>query len=288
MARQLEARRHEVSGLAHARYGVSVNSRPLGRTGIELPVVGLGTWRVFDLSSAQQPDADAVVTAAFDAGVRVVDSSPMYGRAEAVLSHALGERRREAFVATKVWTSSAQEGRGHFSRQLGWFGGRIDLLQVHNLLGWRGHLDWMERERGVGNIRFLGATTYEPSAFDELERVMRTGRIHAIQVPLNPRERGAEARILPLAAGLGLGVLVMRPFGEGGLLRRPFPAELTAAGLTGWPEALLRWCLADERVTVAIPATVRAEHAVANVQAASLPPLEPEVRDLIGRLARAS
>ena len=261
--------------------------RPLGRTGIELPVVGLGTWRVFDLPPDRQPDADAVVTAAFDAGVRVVDSSPMYGRAESVLSHAVAARRRDAFVATKVWTSSVAEGRGHFSRQLGWFGGRIDLLQVHNLVAWRGHLDWMERERGVGNIRFLGATTYESATFVELEKVMRTGRIHAIQVPLNPRERAAEDRVLPLAAELGLGVLVMRPFGEGGLLGRPFPAELSAAGLTSWPEALLRWCLADARVTVAIPATARPEHALSNIEAASRPPLDPELRERIGDLASA-
>jgi len=216
-----------------------VDLRPLGRSGIELPVVGLGTWRVFDLPAPRQAEADAVVAAAFDAGARVVDSSPMYGRAEAVLGQALGERRREAFVATKVWTSSVQEGRGHFARQLGWFGGRVDLLQIHNLVGWRGHLDWMEREQGVGNLRLMGATTYDPSSFGELERVMRTGRIDAVQVPLNPRERDVEARVLPLAAELGIGVLVMRPFGEGGLLRRPFPPELTAAGLTGWPEALL-------------------------------------------------
>jgi aryl-alcohol dehydrogenase-like predicted oxidoreductase len=261
--------------------------RPLGRTGIDLPVVGLGTWRVFDLLPARQGDADTVVAAAFDAGVRVVDSSPMYGRAEAVLSHALGERRRDAFVATKVWTSSAEEGHRHFTRQLGWFGGRVDLLQVHNLLGWQGHLDWMERERAVGNIGWLGATTYDPSAFGELEHVMRSGRIHSVQLPLNPLERDAEARILPLAADLGLGVLVMRPFAQGGLLRRPFPAELVEHGLTGWPEALLRWCLSDERVTVAIPATVVPKHAVANVQAASLGPLEPDVRDLVARLAAA-
>lgn len=211
----------------------------------------------------------------------------MYGRAEAVLAHALGDRRHEAFVTTKVWTSSVLEGRQHFARQLGWFGGRIDLLQVHNLVGWRGHLDWMEPERGVGNIHWLGATTYESAAFAELEKVMRSGRIHAIQVPLNPRERAAEARILPLAAELGLGVLVMRPYGEGDLLRRLFPPELAAAGLSGWPEALLRWCLTDERVTVAIPATARPEHAVANVEAASRPPLEPGLRELIGRLAAA-
>ena len=262
-----------------------MQERLLGRTGKSVPIVGLGTWRVFDLPSARQADADAVVAAAFDGGVRVVDSSPMYGRAEAVLSHALGERRREAFVATKVWTSSVPDGRSHFNRQLAWFGGRIDLLQVHNLVAWREHLDWMERERGIGNIGWLGATTYQAGSFDLLETVMRTGRIHAVQVPLNPRERAAEERILPLAAELGLGVVVMRPFGEGSLLGRPFPAELAAAGFGGWPEALLRWTLSDDRVTVAIPASGTAEHAAANARVGSLPLLEPEVRDLIARLA---
>ncbi len=259
--------------------------RRLGRSGVDVPAVGLGTWRVFDLPAARQAEADAVVAAAFEAGARVVDSSPMYGRAEAVLSQALGERRRDAFVATKVWANSGQEGRSHFARQLGWFGGRVDLLQVHNLLRWQEHLGWMEAERGVGTVRAIGATTYDPATFPELEKVMRTGRIQAIQVPLNPRERAAETRILPIAAELGLGVLVMRPFGEGGLLRRPFPPELVEAGLSGWPEALLRWCLADDRVTVAIPATADPEHAVANVMAAAAPSLERELRDLIASLA---
>jgi diketogulonate reductase-like aldo/keto reductase len=259
--------------------------RRLGRSGVDVPVVGLGTWRVFDLPPARQADADAVVAVAFEAGARVVDSSPMYGRAEAVLSVALGERRREAYVATKVWANSAPEGRSHFARQLGWFGGRVDLLQIHNLLRWQEHLGWMEAERGVGTVRAIGATTYDPATFPELEKVMGTGRIQAIQVPLNPRERAAETRILPNAAELGLGVVVMRPFGEGGLLRRPFPPELAEAGLTGWPEALLRWCLADERVTVAIPATGSPEHAIANTEAAARPHLDRVVRDLIGRLA---
>jgi diketogulonate reductase-like aldo/keto reductase len=247
--------------------------------------VGIGTWRVFDLPPEAQAIANAVVSAAFEAGARVVDSSPMYGQAEERLGRAIAGMRDEIVVATKVWTDSPDDGRRHFERQVGWFGGRVDLVQVHNLVAWRDHLDWFERERDADRVRWIGATHYSPAAFDELERVMRTGRLNAIQVPLNPLERAAEGRVLPLAAELGLGVVVMRPFGEGGLLRRAFPPELASAGLSGWPEALVRWCLADTRVTVAIPATASPEHARANAAAASKPPLDPDLRDLIGHLA---
>jgi diketogulonate reductase-like aldo/keto reductase len=264
-----------------------IATRSLGHHGPALPVVGLGTWRVFDVGPDRQPEADAVVAAAVASGVRVVDSSPMYGRAEAVLSAALaaGPGRAAAFVATKVWTSSVEEGRAHYARQLAWSGGRIDLLQVHNLVAWRDHLPWLEAEREAGRIDAIGVTHYSPAAFDELEVAMRTGRFQAIQVPVNPSERGAERRVLPLAEELGIGVLAMRPFGEGGLLRRAFPTELQAAGLETWTEALLRWTLSDARVTVAIPATRSPEHAVANAAVGSGPWLHPDIRDLVARLA---
>ena len=259
-------------------------ARTLGRSGVVVPVVGLGTWRVFDLPAHRQRVAGQVIEAAFAGGARVVDSSPMYGRAEAVLSAALADRRDDAFVATKVWTPSPEDGEAHFRRQLAWFGGRIDLLQVHNLVAWQDHLRWMERERDAGRIGLLGVTHYAASALPEIERAMRTGRIHAIQVPVNPREDATAARILPLAEELGIGVLAMRPFGEGGLLRRPFPAALAAAGLSGWPEALLRWCLSDPRVTVALPATATPAHAAANVAFGAAGPLDEELRRLIATL----
>ncbi len=255
--------------------------RPLGRSGISIPVVGLGTWRVFDLPPADQALADAVVNAAFEAGTRLADSSPMYGRAESVLAGALAGRRADALVATKVWTSSVDEAQAHYRRQLDWFG-RIDLLQVHNLVAWQAHLPWLERERERGHIGAIGATHYVGSAMPELERVMRTGRIDAIQVPVNPRERAAASRVLPLAEELGLGVVAMRPFGEGVLLRAPFPPALGEAGLTGWPEALLRWCLSDPRVTVAIPATATPAHAAANAACGAAGPLDEAVRRLVG------
>jgi diketogulonate reductase-like aldo/keto reductase len=264
-----------------------IGRRGLGRDGPELPVVGLGTWRVFDIDPARQADADEVVTAAFDAGVRVVDSSPMYGRAEAVAGAALGTRRTDAFVATKVWTPSGADGQAHFRRQLEWFGGRIDLLQVHNLVAWADHLDWMERERDAGRIGRIGVTHYLPGGFAEMERAMRTGRLDAIQIPLNPVEDDATRRILPLAADLGLGVLVNRPFGQGGLLRRVFPRELTEAGLHDWPDTLLRWALSDDRVTVVLPATAIPEHARANARSGQGRWLSPELRGLVSRATRS-
>jgi aryl-alcohol dehydrogenase-like predicted oxidoreductase len=235
--------------------------RRFGRTDLQVPVIGLGTWQTFDIGSEQEGRARDVIDAVWDGGTRFFDSSPMYGRAEGVLGRALGERRADGLVATKIWTSSVREGRGQFADQLEFFGGRVDLEQVHNLVQWRGHLDWMEEEREAGRIAFLGATHYAASAFDELEQVMRTGRIDAVQIPYNPLEREAERRILPLAAELDLGVIAMRPLGGGSLTRRFGAAEL------------LKWTLADERVHVAIPATSSAAHARANT-AAGEPPFE--------------
>jgi aryl-alcohol dehydrogenase-like predicted oxidoreductase len=197
-----------------------VERRRFGRTGWEVPVVGLGTWQTFDLDPGEEGIARDVVDAVLQEGTRFFDSSPMYGRAEAVLGRALRDRRDEAILATKIWTSSAAEARRQFADQLEFFGGRVDLEQIHNLVDWRRQLDWLEQARDAGRIAAIGATHYAASAFRELEEVMRTGRIDAIQVPYNRVEHEAAERILPLAAELDLGVIAMRPLGGGSLTRR--------------------------------------------------------------------
>jgi aryl-alcohol dehydrogenase-like predicted oxidoreductase len=251
--------------------------------GVEVPCVGLGTWKTFDVPDASQ--RRDVVDAALRAGMRVFDSSPMYGNAERVVAEALGDRRDQAFIATKIWTDSPAEGRRQAEHALSLYGGRVDLYQVHNLVAWPEQLAMLEELRDDGKVGLLGATHYSASAFGELARVMRTGRIDAIQIPYNPREREVEAEILPLAEELGLGVLVMRPLAEGGLVRNPPPAsKLQGLPAETWGQALIKWALSDPRCTVAIPATSKPERAVENALAGDPPWFDDEQRDYVARL----
>ena len=251
------------------------------------PVVGLGTWNTF---GGHADLARRVLEAAFEAGTRVVDSSPMYGEAESSLAAALEDRREHAIVATKIWSRSVEEGRAQVARQLEWFG-RVEVEQVHNLVSWEEHLPWLEAEREAGRIDRIGVTHYDPGAFDELERALRTERFETVQVPLNPLERDCEQRILPLAEEQGVAVLVMRPLCEGLLLRRqPRPealAPLRDFGVTTWAQALIKWALSDERVDVAIPATRDPEHARENSDAGEPPWFRPDERRLVERIVGA-
>lgn len=268
-----------------------METRALGNTGLTVPVIGMGTWNTFNVNSAKgEANVQAVVNSALDAGTRFFDSSPMYGAAEELLGKSLIKRRREAIVATKVWANSEVEGRQQITNALAWYGGHVELYQIHNLVNWQSHLATLERLKGEGKITAIGATHYQHAHFDELMKVMRTGRITAIQIPYNPYQREVEKEVLPLAAELGLGVVVMRPLAEGSLLKNP---PTTAAldplkefGINTWPQALLKWILSDQRCHVAIPATSKPERPEQNAMAGNAPWFGKEEREYVAGLAK--
>jgi aryl-alcohol dehydrogenase-like predicted oxidoreductase len=267
--------------------------RTLGSTRLDVPVVGMGTWQTFDVRGRAEETARAdVVRAAIDAGTTLFDTSPMYGESERVLAdalHASGVARDDVLVADKVWTSDPTEARRQIDDAMRRYDGLIDIYQIHNLVAWREHLTVLERLRDGGSVRIVGATHYAHSAFDELLRVMRTGRIGQIQIPYNVADRAVERTILPAAADLGIGVLVMRPLGEGKLVKHtPSPTELAplaAFGVRTWAQALLKWVLTDERVHGVLPATRRCERARENAAAGDPPWLDSDARAYVERLA---
>jgi diketogulonate reductase-like aldo/keto reductase len=249
------------------------------------PVVGLGTWNTF---GSDARNATEVVDAALCRRAALRFVADVSRRAEQSLGRALDGRREGTTVATKIWTASVEAGREQYARQVEWFG-RVEIEQVHNLVVWREHLQWLEREREDGRVDKLGVTHYDTGAFGELATGLRTGRFDTVQLPYNPHEREVEDELLPLAAELGIAVIVMRPLGRGALVRQA-PSEhdlepLRAFGVETWAQALLKWVPSDQRVDVAIPATSRAERMAENARAGEPPWFGPDERALVAELA---
>ena len=267
-----------------------MENRSLGHGRVSVPVVGLGTWRRLEAAAAAGRHRELIGTA-IAAGIRLFDTSPMYGEAERLLSDALGGQRDQVVIADKVWTPSAEEGAAQLARAEDWYGGRVDLMQIHNLVAWPSHLPMLEAARDRGLVGLIGATHYSPAAFGELAELMAAGRIDTIQVPYNPVQREVERTILPLAHELALGVLLMRPLGEGQLVRRP-PGlaqlePLRPFGVTTWGQALIKWGLSDPRVHVSLAATAQPGRLAENAAAGSPPWFGPEERAYVLRLATA-
>jgi aryl-alcohol dehydrogenase-like predicted oxidoreductase len=254
--------------------------RVIPSTGERLPVVGCGTWRTFDVGDdpAARARLAEVLRILFEAGGSVIDSSPMYGSSEAVAGALLTQldAHRKAFVATKVWTDGRDAGIAQMEESLRRFQqSRIDLMQVHNLLDWRTQLATLRDWKAHGRIRYIGITHYTSSAFGEVASVMRSEKPDFVQINYAADDRVAEERILPLAAELGIGVVINQPFGGGGLLARvaktPLPAWAVEIGCTSWAQILLKFVLAHPAVTVVIPGTGRPQYMADNVRAGSGP-----------------
>ncbi len=251
-------------------------TRPIPTTGERLPVIGCGTYVGFDVArdSAEYQRLPGVLQALFGAGGAVIDSSPMYGRAETVTGELLAAAgsHAKAFLATKVWTRGRSEGIRQMEESLRRLQvERLDLMQIHNLVDWQTHLATLRDWKAAGRVRYLGVTHYTAGAYDALETVMRAEALDFVQINYSADEREAERRILPLAAERGMAVIINRPFGGGGLLRRlrerPLPPWAAEIGATSWAQVLLKFVLSHPAVTCAIPGTSRPEHMADNALA---------------------
>jgi diketogulonate reductase-like aldo/keto reductase len=261
--------------------------RAFGAEAFQVPAVGMGTWKTFDVRGATARRRCAeVVARAVENGTTLFDTSPMYGEAQDVLSEAVEPLRKRVLIADKVWTPSPAEGREQMRRSLEWYG-RVDIYQIHNLVAWREHLPALEALKAAGKVSVVGATHYQHAALGDLMQVMESGRIQLVQIPYSAADRFVEQDVLPLADELGIGVMVMQPLGTGKLVARA-PAGLhdfERFGVRTWAQVLLKWILSDPRIHCVLPATSNPEHAADNAAAGSPPWFDAETREWIARQA---
>lgn len=275
-----------LAGLAAAPGGLLAQpaarpgERKIPSSGETVPAVGLGTWITFNVGddSGLRDDCAEVMRAFFEGGGRMIDSSPMYGSAQAVVGYGLEKLGRPAplFSAEKVWTSSGRGGPDQIkqTRRL-WGVERFDLLQVHNLLGIEAHLETLNAMKAAGRLRYVGITTSEGRRHADIEKLLATTPLDFVQLTYNPVDREAEARLLPLARERGVAVIVNRPFRQGDLTVAlagealpPFAAEL---GASTWAQLILKFIVSHPAVTCAIPATSSVAHVRENLAAAAGP-----------------
>jgi aryl-alcohol dehydrogenase-like predicted oxidoreductase len=265
-----------------------MNTRVLGRTGWAVSEIACGTYKTFDVAGGATPaKVAALMQANLDQGVNLFDSAPMYGESETNIGHALGSGKLKgadaALIATKVLQQSLSGAKQQIAHSFSVIGGRVDLLQIHNMAGWREILPHLAELKAQGRIRATGVTHYDAGAFGEIEAAMRTGLADVIQIPWNLMERRAEQRLIPLARDLDLGVLVMTPvcpiFNRPGQLAALRAVDLTpwrALGVTDAGSLCLKYLLSKHPGAVLLPATSRPERVASNAAVSGTPPLLPD------------
>jgi diketogulonate reductase-like aldo/keto reductase len=254
--------------------------KPVPASGEPIPVIGLGSWITFNVGRdpvARRACAE-VMRAFFDAGGRLIDSSPMYGSSQAVIGEGLARigRAADVFSADKVWISPGARGPEQIeASRRHWNVARFDLLQVHNLLAWEAHLPTLFAMKAAGRLRHVGITTSEGRRHRELESILRREPLDFVQVTYNLVDREVESRILPLAQERGIAVLANRPLRGGelplALARHALPGWAAEIGCTTWAQVALKFIVSHPAITCAIPATTQVAHARENMAAARGP-----------------
>ena len=272
----------------------ATSMRTIPSSGAQIPAVGLGSWVTFNVgdSSVLRAQCAEVMGAFFKAGGKMIDSSPMYGSAQGVIGDGLRTlgRTGTVFSADKVWISDTDDGPDQIaeSRAL-WQVPKFDLLQVHNLVGWEGHLQTLFEMKRSGRLSYVGITTSHGRRHNDLAEIMAREPIDFVQLTYNVQDRAAADRLLPLAQDRGIAVIVNRPFRRGGLTRplegQPLPDWAGEVRADTWAQLLLKFILAHPAVTTAIPATTKPHHAVENLEASTGPMLDADLsRRLIAQV----
>ncbi len=248
--------------------------RAIPASGEQVPAVGMGTWLTFDVAPGAEREARlGVLHEFFTGGGALLDSSPMYGYAEAVLGEQVPRLRpARVFNATKVWTPTRFLGvRQMEDSFVHWRVKRFDLMQVHNMLDWETHLvtlkDWKRR----GRIRYIGITTSHGRRHDDLAEAMQRERFDFVQFSYSFADRSAEKILLPLAAERGAAVIINRPFDGGDLFGavkgKPLPGWAREIACANWAQVFLKFVISHPAVTCAIPATSNPAHMRENIGA---------------------
>jgi diketogulonate reductase-like aldo/keto reductase len=251
-------------------------ARPIPVSGELIPVIGLGTWNVFNVGddAAARTRLTEVLRLFIARGAKLIDTSPMYGRAEGVVGDLVAglHARDKAFLATKVWTSGREAGIEQMKRSAGLLRTKmIDLIQIHNLVDWRTQLATLRRMKEAGEIRYLGITHYTAAALPALAEIIEREQIDFVQLAYSIDEREPESRLLPLAAERKVAVLANRPFGSGSLFsrvrKRPLPGWAAGFDCASWAELMLKYVVSHPAVTCAIPGTGDPRHMADNLAA---------------------
>jgi diketogulonate reductase-like aldo/keto reductase len=252
-------------------------TRPIPSSGEAMPVIGLGTWNVFDVGEdpAARAPLKEVLRRLVDSGGRMIDTSPMYGRAEAVTGDLVAELglRPRVFLATKVWTSGREQGIAQMRRSAERLCSPVlDLIQIHNLLDWRTHLATLRQMKAEGQVRYIGITHYTTSSLPELARILESeSGIDFVQFGYSLATRDAETKLLPVAAARRVATIVNQPFESGDMFRRvrgkPVPEWAAEFDCTSWAQLFVKYILAEPAVTAVIPATANPEHMADDLKA---------------------
>ncbi|MEO1251554.1 MAG: aldo/keto reductase [Pseudomonadota bacterium] len=264
-----------------------VYEKTIPSTGEAVPAIGMGSWRTFDVGgdAALRAQRTQVLERFFAGGGRIIDSSPMYGSSQDVIGEGLQRlgRTGDVFAADKVWIQGGRFGPSQIeeSRYL-WGVDGFDLLQVHNLVSWRAHLETLFAMRAEGLLRYVGVTTYAGLRHREIEDIIVSQPIDFIQLTYNIADREAESRLLPLARARGVAVIANRPFGEGALIdyvsRFELPDLAGEIGAANWAQFLLKYIISHPAITAAIPATRRVDHMAENMGALTGPLPDADLR----------